>query len=232
MTFPTQPQLRVPPFRDAWYHDFAPPIHSLDRHGDFAPPLLALGLETGFFTGNVVDDDDCAIVFNYLNGLLTNPCHGYLFIRTTDAGTAPGAAFGFTLQVTGDDRAGDISIANAHDFNISGYPFATNNNDFNVIFGNDINMQPHHDWNLVAVNDVNEVARAVWSGIGQAGNSSLLHGTPGNASVASQLVVGGTNTTHPRETYTHTSITVDTFTSGNTFVINDHNQLPLVTYTG
>ncbi len=37
------------PFKEAWYHDFAPPIHSLDRHGDFAPPLLALGLAAGFF---------------------------------------------------------------------------------------------------------------------------------------------------------------------------------------
>ncbi len=37
------------PFKEAWYHDFAPPIHSLDRHGDFAPPLLALGLSAGFF---------------------------------------------------------------------------------------------------------------------------------------------------------------------------------------
>ncbi len=37
------------PFKEAWYHDFAPPIHSLDRHGDFAPPLLALALNAGFF---------------------------------------------------------------------------------------------------------------------------------------------------------------------------------------
>ncbi len=37
------------PFKEAWAHDFAPPIHSLDRHGDFAPPLLALGLAAGFF---------------------------------------------------------------------------------------------------------------------------------------------------------------------------------------
>ncbi len=50
MTFPTQPQpVIASPFKEAWYHDFAPPIHSLDRHGDFAPPLLALGLASGFF---------------------------------------------------------------------------------------------------------------------------------------------------------------------------------------
>ncbi len=73
----------TPPFKEAWAHDFAPPIHSLDRHGDFAPPLLALGLAAGFF-GVATDDNGGGLQYHLAQVYGPHNIGDWLDVKTTD----------------------------------------------------------------------------------------------------------------------------------------------------
>ncbi len=248
MTFPTQPQpLTVPPFKDAWYHDFAPPIHSLDRHGDFAPPLLALGMASGFFGLATDDDDECAIQFNKLNGIPTAPCHGWLYIETTarrigGVGLEIIVGDGITTDGGGDfhlstgrdwnvDQIGrDLNLQTARDINLNP------GNDMNTEGGQDYNWGPGRDFNASAGNDFNVGATHI---VSLASNSTVdpfeLLSSGGFriklTTTGKQLVVRD-SVNNPIYSVSEDSSTTHNLNSGKTLVINDGTGSPLVTYTG
>ncbi len=221
MTFPTQLQpIIASPFKDAWYHDFAPPIHSLDRHGDFAPPLLALGMDTGFFLSNV-DDDDCAIRFNYLNGLPTNSCHGWLYARAIAADPTTGHNMDFISDGHYEvDATGNLKLYSFDDFRAQLVAYFTPgiSQHFGGVFADGATAT------LVASTTLTNFAEVVTDSSTPQVRINATDGL-GGGDVA---IDGGTI-----EIRSHTGATkVSILTSGSTFEVRDHNDVSLVVYTG
>ncbi len=220
------------PFKEAWAHDFAPPIHSLDRHGDFAPPLLALGLAAGFFGVATVDDvDESGWRFNLANGDDIDD-HGsgwgYVqfasFVDVTTVGDA--GSFGLTgeygLVLFDETGAGILLASNGPDFQVAltnGFFVTVHGGDFTVdtlsdefgdgtvqIDAGDINIVSHHDGNVVVTSDALLTLNS--------DDDLTLDAIHGG------VVIEAAN-----------DVEVD-LANGKHFIVKDHLGSPLVTYTG
>ncbi len=127
-------------FKEAWYHDFAPPIHSLDRHGDFAPPLVPFSLETNFLGDGGTGTDTGGDGLQYHFGTYGADNEGDWFYAAANDTSAGGGApsIGYT------DQAGNIygfGFSWQFDTGDSGAPFAvTNDGGFLVDTAGDVQI--------------------------------------------------------------------------------------------
>jgi hypothetical protein len=239
-------------FKEAWAHDFAPPIHSLDRHGDFAPPLLALGLAAGFFGVASVDDDTGGDGLQYHNGTYGADNEGdWFFAAANDTSAGPGAPsigytdslgnvypLGFSWQFDTGNSGAPVAITNDGGFLVDTAAEArieaTTEIDFETsvmeatigssskVFLGSGASETIYDNSLSPLVDVTE-----------AGQINILGKSPSGVVVAG----GGPVTVGPTggdslEFGSTGNATLTLVTSGNTYTINDHLGSPLVTYTG
>ncbi len=218
-------------FKEAWAHDFAPPIHSLDRHGDFAPPLLALGLAAGFFGVASTDDvDEPGWRFNTQNGDGVGDDGsgwGYLLfdsfvdLSTLDDPFSIGGEWamveidetgsGFLWNSNGNATMSlnpdlfEVILANGGDFTVdtvsADFPDGTVQVD-----GGTINIISHHDGPVHVGSD-----------------STMLLDSDDSLDV---------NAIHGYVRLAAANDTIVTCSAGRSFIVLDHLGDPLVTYTG
>ncbi len=237
------------PFKEAWYHDFAPPIHSLDRHGDFAPPLLALTLDAGFF-GLATDVDGLGNGLQYHLAQVYGPHNigDWLDVRTTSRQTVGTGAYPLSQNfgTTGQDfvdsgegillRSGDggVNFPNRNEWmlqsgqmiyyldNVQDIGYTKGGNIVRYSGGGSILFYTT-DATLANAGDFNVITS------GASGNDVgdiVLDASGGDQTGRFTVYTGDTMDFNPGTVETHN------LTAGGTFVVNDHLGSPLVTYTG
>ncbi len=238
------------PFKQAWYHDFAPPINSLDRHGDFAPPLLALELAAGFFA--VASPGTGGDGLQYHSGTYGADNEGdWFFAAANDTSAGPGApSIGYV------DQAGNIYTSGfswQFDTGNSGAPVAVTNDggflvdtDGNVQIdgGSGVDIQSGDDMTLRAVSFIDWYSdggtiNADPGGFGiNAGGITLTSVDGGSIALNADTAISLDATTGILLS-AGTDIQIQPTTTagvnlpnGGTFVVKDHLGSPLVTYTG
>ncbi len=230
------------PFKEAWYHDFAPPIHSLDRHGDFAPPLLALGLAAGFF--GVATDDDSGLgglQYNIADTYGPHNIGDWLSVETTGFQSTP-------IQTSHGDQifsAGQIFYDTGNAGIYTAYKDGARTSWRGVLSGQWLGYLDGFDdieyletGNFTRYTGGGDITLYTTDGrFPNTGDFNLYtSGTSDDSAVRAGDVQinteggsggGGDVTLNIGRNYE-----ANIFVADSTYVINDHNGLPLVTYTG